>query len=108
MLCHVDLVQRIDSEFAILIALIASEVMNMLKILIGLLMLALVASLGSGFYFLMTDQGDKTKRRTFHSLGARLTLAVALAGVIVYGVATGQLGHRNPWDAGPQAGQQQD
>ena len=64
-------------------------------------MLALLASLGSGFYFLMKDQGDKSKRRTFHSLGVRLALAVSLAAVIVYGVATGQLGHRNPWDAGP-------
>ena len=73
----------------------------MLKTLIIILMLALVASLGSGFYYLMIDQGDKTKRRTFHSLGVRLTLAAALLLVIVYGVATGQLGHRNPWDAGP-------
>ncbi len=77
----------------------------MLKIIIAVLMVALVASLGSGFYFLMTDQGDKNKRRTFHSLGTRLTLAIALICVIVYGVASGQLGHRNPWDAGPQAGQ---
>jgi hypothetical protein len=73
----------------------------LLKALIVLLMLALLASLGSGFYFLMIDQGDKTKRRTMHSLGVRLALAICLAAVIVYGVATGQLGHRNPWDAGP-------
>lgn len=74
----------------------------MLKAAIVLLMLALVASLGSGFYFLMVDQGDKTKRRTFHSLGARLVLAASLAALIIYGVASGQLGHRNPWDAGPR------
>ncbi len=73
----------------------------MLKAAIVLLMVALVASLGSGFYFLMTDQGDVTKRRTLHSLGVRLTLAVCLAALIVYGVATGQLGRRTPWDAGP-------
>lgn len=74
----------------------------MLKAAIVLFMIALVASLGSGFYYLMTDQGDKTKRRTFHSLGVRVTLAICLVGLILYGVATGQLGHRNPWDAGPQ------
>lgn len=73
----------------------------MLKVAIIILMLALVASLGSGFYYLMLDQGDKNKRRTFHSLGVRLVLASALILVIVYGVATGQLGNRNPWDAGP-------
>ncbi len=74
----------------------------MLKAAIVILMLALVASLGSGFYYLMVDQGDKNKRRTFNSLGVRLALAIGLAAVIVYGVATGQLGHRNPWDAGPR------
>ncbi|MEH6586842.1 MAG: DUF2909 domain-containing protein [Halioglobus sp.] len=74
----------------------------MLKILIIILMLALVASLGSGFYYLMIDQGDKKKRRTFHSLGVRLGIAAAMLLIIFYGVASGQLGHRNPWDAGPQ------
>ena len=73
----------------------------MLKAAIVILMIALVISLGSGMYYLMTDQGDKHKRRLFNSLGVRLGLAIALAGLIVYGVATGQLGHRNPWDAGP-------
>ncbi len=73
-----------------------------MKILIVILMVALVASLGSGFYYLMTDQGDKTKRRTFHSLGVRLTLAITLLALVIYGVATGQLGHRNPWDGGPK------
>ena len=64
-------------------------------------MVALVASLGSGFYYLMLDQGDKTKRRTLHSLGVRVGLAVCLLALTFYGVATGQLGNRNPWDAGP-------
>ena len=75
----------------------------MLKAAIIVLMLALVASLGSGFYFLMVDQGDKTKRRTFHSLGVRLSLAIGLAALLVYGVASGQLGNRTPWDAGPRS-----
>lgn len=79
----------------------------MLKALIVILMLALLASLGSGFYYLMLDQGDKTRRRTFHSLGVRLAIAVAMLGLITYGVATGQLGHRNPWDAGPRPPLQQ-
>ena len=74
----------------------------MLKILIVIFMLALLASLGSGLFYLMTDQGDASKRRTFHSLGVRLSIGVCLAAVIVYGVATGQLGNRTPWDAGPK------
>ncbi|MCB1844755.1 MAG: DUF2909 domain-containing protein, partial [Halioglobus sp.] len=51
----------------------------MLKAAIIVFMLALVASLASGFYYLMLDQGDKASRRTFHSLGVRLTLALMLA-----------------------------
>ena len=80
----------------------------MLKVALVVLMLALIASLGSGFYFLMLDQGNKEKRRTFHSLGVRLSIAAALMALIIYGVATGQLGHSNPWDAGtePQATQE--
>ena len=73
----------------------------MLKAAIIVLMLALVASLGSGFYYLMLDQGDAKQRRTFHSLGVRLSIAAVLMALIFYGVATGQLGHMNPWDPGP-------
>jgi len=57
--------------------------------------------MGSSFYFLMKDQGDKTKKRTLHSLGVRLGIAIALAALIFYSIATGQLGNKNPWDAGP-------
>ena len=74
----------------------------MLKAAILILVLALVASLGSGFYFLMLDQGDKTKRRTFHSLGVRLGLAICLMVLLVAGIATGRLGHGTPWHAGPR------
>jgi len=71
----------------------------LLKAAIVVLMLALLASLGSGFYFLMLDQGDSSKRRTFHSLGVRLSIAAALMALIIYSVATGRLGHSTPWDA---------
>lgn len=73
----------------------------MLKILIIVFMVLLLLSLGSGLYFLMVDQGDRDKRRTFNSLGIRLGLALGLMCLIIFGVATGQLGHRNPWDGGP-------
>ncbi|MCZ6828742.1 MAG: DUF2909 domain-containing protein [Gammaproteobacteria bacterium] len=71
----------------------------MLKFFIVVLMLALLLSLVSGFYFLMTDQGDKNKRRTLHSLGVRVSLAVCLMLLIIYGVATGQLSSQAPWEA---------
>ena len=70
----------------------------MLKAVIVLLMLALIASLGSGFYFLMTDQGDPEKRRLLNSLGVRITLAISLMVVVVYGVASGKLTSQVPWE----------
>ncbi len=79
----------------------------MLKTLIVIFMVALVASLGSGLYFLMADQGNPEKNRLFTSLGVRLALATGLITIIIFGVATGQLGHRNPWDAGTVESQQQ-
>ena len=73
----------------------------MLKALIILLMIALVVSLASGLVFLLSDQGNTEKRRLFNSLGIRLGLGFSLLCVILYGVMTGQLGHRDPWDAEP-------
>ena len=69
-----------------------------IKVLIVILLLALLASLGSGFYFLMIDQGDKNKRRTFHSLGVRVSLASTLMLVIIYGMSSGKLKSQAPWD----------
>ena len=69
-----------------------------LKILIVVLLLALIANLGVGFYFLMVDQGDRNKRRLFNSLGVRLSLAIALMVVIVYGVSSGKLQSQAPWE----------
>jgi hypothetical protein len=79
----------------------------MLKVLIVFFMVALVGSLGSGLYFLMSDQGNPQQKRLFTSLGLRLALATGLFVVIIFGVATGQLGHRNPWDAGPKGSLEQ-
>ena len=80
----------------------------MLKFFIVALLLALVLSLASGFFFLMVDQGDKDKRRTFHSLGVRISLAVCLMLLIVYGVATGQLTSQAPWEVRATAAAQQE
>ena len=68
-----------------------------IKPAIVVLLVALLISLGSGFFFLMKDQG-RTKR-TLHSLGVRVTLAATLVAVIAYGFYTGQLRSKAPWDA---------
>ena len=76
-----------------------------IKPAIVILLILLLISLGSGFVFLMRDQGRS--RRTLHSLGLRVSLAAALLAVIVWGFYTGQLRSKAPWDAALQAKQAQ-
>ncbi|MET0377632.1 MAG: DUF2909 domain-containing protein [Spongiibacteraceae bacterium] len=68
-----------------------------IKVVIVFLFIALLASLVSGFVFLMKDRG--TTRRTWHSLTVRLILAALLMGFLIFGVYTGRLGSNAPWDA---------
>lgn len=68
-----------------------------IKPVIVILFILLLISLGSGLVFLVKDQGRT--RRTLHSLGIRVTLAVTLMAVIGYGFYSGQLRSKAPWDA---------
>lgn len=70
-----------------------------IKVVIALLFLALVASLTSSFVFLMKDRGST--RRTWNALSVRLTLAALLMGFLIFGLLTGRLGSRAPWDTMP-------
>jgi hypothetical protein len=70
----------------------------LLKFLIVVLLLGLLVSLASGFYFLMMDRGEANKRRLFHSLGVRVTLTATLMLLIVYGVSSGKLRSQAPWE----------
>ena len=76
-----------------------------IKPAIVMLLILLLISLGSGFAFLMKDQGRS--RRTLHSLGIRVSLAAALLAVVAWGFHTGQLRSKAPWDAALQAKQAQ-
>ena len=76
-----------------------------IKPAIVILLLMLLISLGSGFVFLMKDQGRT--RRTLRSLGVRVSLAAALVSVIAWGFHTGQLHSKAPWDAAMKAKQAQ-
>lgn len=67
-----------------------------IKVAILILLLALLISLGSGLFFLIKDRGNS--RRTLNSLGVRISVAVALLALIAYGLSTGQIGNRAPWD----------
>lgn len=66
-----------------------------LKPAILIVFFALLASLASGLFFLVKDQG-KTKR-TLYSLGVRVTLAIILMALISYGMLSGQLRSKAPW-----------
>lgn len=69
----------------------------MLKVIIVVLLIAVIASLSSGLYFLIKDQGNERKR-VLYALGIRVALAATLLATIAYGIATGQLGSKAPWD----------
>jgi hypothetical protein len=75
-----------------------------LKVAIVVVFLALLVSLASGLVFLLKDQGST--KRTLYSLGARVSLAIILLGLISYGVLTGQLRSKAPWATSNQAQQQ--
>ena len=70
----------------------------MLKVIIFLLLIAVIASLCSGFYFLVKDQGEKSTKRLYYALGIRVSLAMLLMGTVAYGIVSGQIGSRAPWD----------
>jgi purine-cytosine permease-like protein len=68
---------------------------------IVILFVLLLISLFSGLVFLMKDQGST--KRTLHSLGVRVSLAMALVAVIAWGFYTGELRSKAPWDAALEA-----
>jgi hypothetical protein len=68
-----------------------------LKIVIIVLFIGLLISLASGLVFLAKDKGST--RRTWNSLSVRLVLAALLMGFLIYGVISGKLGSKAPWDA---------
>ena len=70
----------------------------MLKVVIVVLLIAVIASLSTGFYFLVKDQGENSKKRLYYALGIRISLAALLMGTLIYGIGTGQLGSQAPWD----------
>ena len=73
-----------------------------LKVLIVILFIAVLVSLSGALVFLLKDMGSKSKR-THYALGIRVSLASLLLISIFYGIYTGQLASRAPWDAGPAA-----
>jgi len=68
----------------------------LLKAIIILLLIAIIISLVSSLVFLFKDTGSSN--RTLHSLGVRVTLAVALITAIVVGFLSGELKIGAPWD----------
>ncbi len=66
-----------------------------LKMTIVLLFIAILASLSSGFYFFVKDRGQG--RRLLNSLTIRVSLAVLLLICVAYGLWSGELALRAPW-----------
>ncbi|MDA9046114.1 DUF2909 domain-containing protein [Gammaproteobacteria bacterium] len=70
----------------------------MIKTLIYIDVFLIFLSLGSALYFLIVDQGKVASKRTAHSLGFRVALAVILIILVTIGLITGELGNSVPWD----------
>ncbi|MDA9044307.1 DUF2909 domain-containing protein [Gammaproteobacteria bacterium] len=69
----------------------------MLKMLIIVVVVLLLISLGASLVFLLIDQGKTDSKRTVYALGARVTFAVILILLVIYGLYTGELGNSVPW-----------
>ena len=69
----------------------------MLKTLIMFVVVLLLISLGASLVFLLLDQGKTDSKRTVYALGARVTFAVILILLVIYGLYTGELGNSVPW-----------
>ena len=63
---------------------------KMIKYLIIFLIVAIFISLFRGAFFLIKDGGSS--KRTVHSLGVRVSIAIVLFITLVYGFVTGQIG----------------
>ncbi|MGD2083137.1 MAG: twin transmembrane helix small protein [Chromatiales bacterium] len=59
------------------------------KIIIVLFLLAIIASLGSGLFYLIQDKGSSD--RTVRALTVRISLSVALFVLLILGYLTGVL-----------------
>lgn len=67
----------------------------MLHGIILFLLAGILVALAVGFYFFYKDQGRS--RRVMYALGVRVTLAMVLLIIVVYGLSTGQLEINAPW-----------
>jgi len=63
---------------------------KMIKYFIIFLIVAMFISLFRGAFFLIKDGGST--KRTVHSLGVRVSIAIVLFVTLVYGFITGQIG----------------
>ncbi len=67
----------------------------MLKVAIVVMLAATIASLFSGLFFLVKDEGHST--RLLKALAVRVGLAIITLGLITWGFYSGQLVSNAPW-----------
>ena len=70
----------------------------LIKILIIAALIAILASLASGMLFLVKDKGDSN--RTAKALTVRISLSVALFGLLMIGIFTGHIKPHGIYPAG--------
>jgi len=67
------------------------------KVIVFILLIAMLSSLFTGFYFLVKDKGNERKR-VLYALAIRISFSTALIGTVTFGIANGHLGSQAPWD----------
>lgn len=67
----------------------------MIHTIIIVLLIGILIALAAGFYFFYKDQGRS--RRVMYALGTRVTLALILLAVVLYGLSTGTVVLDAPW-----------
>lgn len=77
----------------------------LLKVVILILFIAVVVSLTSGLIFLLKDMNVPESKRGLYALGVRIALAATLLATIAYGIQTGQIKNKAPWDNLPPRAQ---
>ena len=65
----------------------------MFKVVVLVVFLAVLLTLGFGFFFLIKEGGQPKKIRLLKSLWLRVSLALILLVLLAIGLSTGQLGH---------------
>jgi len=69
--------------------------------LVGLILVAfltMLVSLAMGYWYFVNDKGDNSKFRLLTALKFRVSIAIIMLSLVIYGFVSGQFHSQAPWD----------